>query len=916
MTRPILSRFLITAVLGYAVLACNPDQEKDQALPELPGPVKVGEYVEIDIGSPAFTPTSGDMQLVWQHELTFPDATFIAPHFDHFELPAGAELTVREPNDIRSRTYTGIGKFVPGEAGFWGMHMPGKVALLELRSSVPLAADAVHLDKFSRGLEAWNSKRPGHDPDKAICGNDDSLEAKCYQQSEPDAYDKGRAVARLLIAGGSLCTGWLVGSQGHLMTNEHCIGSAGAAANTDYEFMAEGGSCNENCAIQLSCPGIVESDTATLIQLDSALDYALVELPTNITSTYGYLQLRPSGGVVGERIYIPQHPAGWGKRIAMDDGASPAVITSLNEPPCSGGPGDVGYFADTQGGSSGSPVLGYSDNKVVALHHCANCPNRGVPIDAVIADLGNNVPPGAVCSPVIDGGGDRTVCLGDPVTIGTPGLPGHNYSWSPGGQTTAQITVSPNVTTTYTLTVTNQECGGATDSVTVTVIDDPMGACAPNQANGASCISQSNCTSGNCVDGMCCNTACNGGSCEACSIANGATSDGTCELLSGVVCRAAAGSCDVAETCTGTNAACPADQLVAGGTECRASAGSCDSAEVCTGSSVDCPVDTLRPFGSTCRAAAGPCDSTEVCTGASIDCPSDTFLTGVTCRQRRDLCDVAELCEGTSIDCPPDALKPAGATCRSAFGACDAAETCDGVSEGCPADGPAAAGTMCRDAASVCDVAETCDGSSFECPADAVAPAGETCRDSVGPCDSPETCDGIGGDCPTDELAVAGTVCREAAGACDVAEVCDGAAIECPSDLVVAAGELCRDVAGDCDVAEFCDGQAGACPTDGFVAAGETCREGTGSCDPSEVCSGADGACPADDFEADGTECQVGACSNTATCQAGSCELDDGLCTAPDPSGCNASGSSGLGAGWLLLMALFVATRRRRETEV
>jgi hypothetical protein len=41
-------------------------------------------------------------------------------------------------------------------------------------------------------------------------------------------------------------------------------------------------------------------------------------------------------------------------------------------------------------------VLAYSNLKVIALHHCANCPNRGVPITSVIAHLGASLPACAV----------------------------------------------------------------------------------------------------------------------------------------------------------------------------------------------------------------------------------------------------------------------------------------------------------------------------------------------------------------------------------------------------------------------------------------------------------------------------------------------------------------------------------------
>lgn len=70
--------------------------------------------------------------------------------------------------------------------------------------------------------------------------------------------------------------------------------------------------------------------------------------------------------------------------------------------------------------------------------------------------------------PVADAGGDQVACVGQQVTLGTPALPGHTYLWAPGGETTAQITVSPADTTEYTLTVTT-DCGPKDDSATVFV---------------------------------------------------------------------------------------------------------------------------------------------------------------------------------------------------------------------------------------------------------------------------------------------------------------------------------------------------------------------------------------------------------------------------------------------------------------
>ncbi len=62
----------------------------------------------------------------------------------------------------------------------------------------------------------------------------------------------------------------------------------------------------------------------------------------------------------------------------------------------------MGYRADTQGGSSGSPVVAYSDHQVIALHHCGSSSiNTGVLIEQVIAGLGGNLPASAFADPTL-----------------------------------------------------------------------------------------------------------------------------------------------------------------------------------------------------------------------------------------------------------------------------------------------------------------------------------------------------------------------------------------------------------------------------------------------------------------------------------------------------------------------------------
>ncbi len=365
------------------------------------GVLVVGSEVERSFRSPEITRESANWTEapVWQAELSSRDASYIAPHFSNFELPEGAYLVIRAPKTPSHLTYTGNGKEVPkGTSGFWGVHIPGSTAIIELFSTVPIRAEAVVIDRFASGFPK------GGEDFESLCGADDSRWARCYQTSEPQIYNRSRAVLRLLINGTGACTGWLVGNAGHVITNNHCIGSASDAINTDYEIMAEGATCTTNCASWLGCPGTIVATSATLVKTNVGLDYTLVSLPVNPTSTYGFLQMRRTGPVVNERVYVPQHAQAWGKRIAVQsthaqDQSGFCEIFSLNEPACSGSGTDVGYFADTQGGSSGSPVIAYSDHLVVALHHCANCPNRGVSIDKVINDLGASLPPNSAVNP-------------------------------------------------------------------------------------------------------------------------------------------------------------------------------------------------------------------------------------------------------------------------------------------------------------------------------------------------------------------------------------------------------------------------------------------------------------------------------------------------------------------------------------
>ncbi len=148
--------------------------------------------------------------------------------------------------------------------------------------------------------------------------------------------------------------------------------------------------------------------------------------------------------------------------------------------------------------------------------------------------------------------------------------------------------------------------GGVDDtfaaSVTAEVYEPILG-------NGAPCTDGSQCVSTFCVDGVCCGTVCAGASvagggvlCEACSMAMGATADGTCSPINEtMVC--AESPCMISGTCQAGTCSHTTPKLCT-------PVDTCHEPGICDPKSGTCPEGVARIDGSPCTGGvcvAGAC---------------------------------------------------------------------------------------------------------------------------------------------------------------------------------------------------------------------------------------------------------------------------------------------------------------------
>lgn len=450
---------------------------------------------------------------------------------------------------------------------------------------------------------------------------------------------------------------------------------------------------------------------------------------------------------------------------------------------------------------------------------------------------------------------------------------------------------------------------------------------AKNLGTGARCGTSMACTSGFCVDGVCCASACDK-KCQACAQSKTGQSDGVCAPVTAGTnpdqdCAVdptnpcgTDGTCDGAGSCRlrGTNIKC-ADAICSGSTftperQCDG-AGKCQDPHPANCGLYNCSATGCK---QTC-AGGGDCTSPTTCVdgmcggkrangatcSSSTECSSNNCVDGVCC---------GTACGGTCEACVMAKTGQPDGTCAAITNGTDPDNECpnegpsscgyDGSCNGARACRRYVAGTSCMTAncsGSTFTPMRQCDGQGTCASVNAQGCGSYTCT-STGcrtSCTQDADCTGgnicIGTSCGQKKAQGAG--CGAAAecttGACVdgvcCENTCGGTCMACSQSKTGSADGLCRAVANGTDPDSECPAQAAStCGTDGSCNGAGACRMysastacGTASCNgnsyvPGGTCSGSGSCTPGT-----GTPCGAYACTTSGcrtSCSGGGYDQD------------------------------------------
>jgi hypothetical protein len=349
--------------------------------------VKAGETRAYSAGTPHPYPVGNENRpVVWSDTVTSPGAAWLRIHFTGFDLAKGDFVTIRGPKGEIHR-YEGKGPYGNGE--FWSFSTDGDTAEVRIHGGRSLG-QGYTIDKVGHGM------LPGDQPAlEVICGTDGRKDVACYTAPPKTTFNP---MARLLFLDAGtwyVCTGSLVpGSNANtLITNNHCISNQTVTSTLEAAFNYQIKTCKKT-----TLETVTVYNGGTFLHtssVDGGYDYTLVTLLGNPAATWGMLTpttLKPGAGSV---MLFPQHPGGGIKKLGkFEDKLQKTLCTvySINQTYGTSAPNSqFNYGCDSEGGSSGSPILNSGGTRMWGLHHyggVTSCSNSATHLNLICQDAG------------------------------------------------------------------------------------------------------------------------------------------------------------------------------------------------------------------------------------------------------------------------------------------------------------------------------------------------------------------------------------------------------------------------------------------------------------------------------------------------------------------------------------------------
>jgi V8-like Glu-specific endopeptidase len=390
MTRLLLRSAVVSAALGLALGSAA-----------WAGPLKVGDVRPYRAESPHPYPLGTDARpAVWTETVISPGAEFVRVHFKNLDLAPGDYLTVSSPDGAQAWTYTGRGPHKNGDV--WAFAIDGDTAVVQIHGGRG-AGHGYAIDAVGHGTVNLSGK---HGPaPEVVCGTEGREDVACHI-GEAGFDGAQRPVARLLFtSGGSqfLCTGWLASGSNNstLVTNNHCIANQTETSSLQAKFNFQRTTCGggTNAATTDYAGGtFLKTNSVNRKGGRGGLDYTLLTLLNNPEGTWGELLPTTKAAAINDLIWFIQHGGGNEKKVGYWEDAAKTVrcaVDLVDQTYSRSAPASqTAYACDSEGGSSGSPIVAAGTNHVIALHHFGGvtnnpCLNSGTEMSSICADAGS-----------------------------------------------------------------------------------------------------------------------------------------------------------------------------------------------------------------------------------------------------------------------------------------------------------------------------------------------------------------------------------------------------------------------------------------------------------------------------------------------------------------------------------------------